>query len=77
MTSKLAKLGPENDFTAFIYIYIYIYMLWSYYLGHAWGFLMVINWATFVFLKTLFVKNTIKIGVSADLFSKKEGTRIF
>ena len=42
-------------------IYIYIYMLWSYYLGHVWGSLMVTNWATYVFLKRLFVKkNTIK-----------------
>ena len=39
-----------------IYIYIYIYKLWSYYLGHVWGFLIVTNWATFVFLKRLFVK---------------------
>ena len=30
-------------------IYIYIYVLWSYYLGHVWGFLIVTNWATFVF----------------------------
>ena len=35
---------------------------------------MLINWATFVFLKTLFVKNTIKLGVSAD-FSKKRDAR--
>ena len=34
-----------------IYIYIYICMLWSYYLGHVWGFLIVTNWATFVFWK--------------------------
>ena len=27
---------------------------------HVWGFLIVTNWATFVFLKRLFVKNTIK-----------------
>ena len=29
----------------------YIYMLWSYYLGHVWGFLIVTNWATFVFFE--------------------------
>ena len=48
-------------------------MLWSYYLGHVWGFLIVTNWATFVFLKRLFVKNTIKIGVSADFLFKAKG----
>ena len=51
----------------------YIYMLWSYYLGHVWGFLVVTNWATFVFFeKAVLSKTTIKIGVSADLFSKKK-----
>ena len=79
VTIKMAKRGPVSNFTACIYIYIYIdmrihiyiYMLWSYYLGHVWGFLIVTNWATFVFLKRLFVKNTIKIGVSADFLLKK------
>ena len=62
-----------------IYIYIYIaYMLWSYYLGHVWGFLIVTDWATFVLLKRLFDKNAIKIGVSADfLFKAKRGPNIF
>ena len=42
-----------------------------------WGFLMVTNWATFVFLKKAVChKKTIKIGVSADLSTKK-GTRNF
>ena len=59
-------------------VYIYIYMLWSYYLGHVWGFLIVTNWATFVFWKRLFSKNTIKIGVSADfLFKAKRGPKTF
>ena len=54
-------------------------MLWSYYLGHVWGFLIVTNWATFVFFrKGCLSKNTIKIGVSADfLFKKKGGPKIF
>ena len=59
-----------DQFLTLQYIYIYIYfsfMLWSYYLGHVWGGLMVTNWATFVFL-TLLTKSTIKIRVSADLF---------
>ena len=37
------------------------------------GVLKVTNWATSVFLKRLFVKNTIKIGVSAVFLSKKKG----
>ena len=39
-----------------------------------WG---VIIWAKFVFYKTLFVKNTIKIGVSALFFWKKNCARKF
>ena len=58
-------------------LYIYIMALRSYYLGHVWGFLIVANWAAFVFLKRLFVKNTIKIGVSAKFCSKKRGPKIF
>ena len=52
-------------------------MLWSYYLGHVWGFLIVTNWATFVFLKGCLSKNTIKIGVSAIFFKKKRGPKNF
>ena len=37
---------------------------------------MVTNWETFVFLKTLFVKNTITIGVSADFPPPKKGRAI-
>ena len=59
------------------HIYIYIYscgvIIWATF-G---GFLMVANWAMFVFLKRLFVKNTIKIGVSADFPPKKKATRNF
>ena len=54
----------------------YIYMLWSYYLGHVLGLLIVTNWATFVFLKRLFVKNTIKIGGFSSFF-KKRAPQIF
>ena len=71
LTYKKANLGPIFNFTA------YIYMLWSYYLGHVWGFLIVTNWATFVFLKRLFVKKHYKIGVSAVFFFKKKGTQHF
>ena len=49
-----------------------MYMLWSYYLGHVLGFLMVTNWATFVFLKRLFVKKHNKIGVQQFFFKKKD-----
>ena len=71
--------GCVDPLRALKALYIYICMLWSYYLGHVWGFLIVTNWATFVFLKRLFFKkNTIKIGVSADfLFKKKRGPKIF
>ena len=46
-------------------------------MGHVWAILMVNNWATFVFLKKLFVKKHYKIGVSADFFQKKRGNRKF
>ena len=73
---KMAKRGPVSNFTAYIYIYIHIYIhmyvLWSYYLGHVLGFLMVTNWATFAFLKRLFVKRHYKNrGFSNFLFFKK------
>ena len=70
LTQKKAIFGPSFDSTADMYIYIY--MLWSYYLGHVWGILMVTNWATFVFFKRLFGKNAIKIGASADFCQKNE-----
>ena len=56
----------------------YICMLWSYYLGHVLGFLMVTNWATFVFLKRLFVKKHYKNrGFSRFFSSKKRDPEIF
>ena len=62
----------------FTYVYIYIYMLWSYYLGHVWGFLIVTNWATFVFLKRLFFKKHYKNrGFSRFFVQKKRGPKIF
>ena len=62
----------------YIYIYIYIYMLWSYYLGHVWGFLIVTNWATFVFWKGCFSKKHYKNRGSQQIFcSKKRGPKIF
>ena len=57
--------------------HIYIYMLWSYYLGHVWGFLIVTNWATFVFLKRLFVKKHYKNRGFNSFFFKKKGTQHF
>ena len=41
------------------------------------GVLIVTNWATFVFLKRLFVKKHYKKGVSADFLFKKRGPKIF
>ena len=59
-------------------IHIYIYMLWRYYLGHVWGFLIVTNWATFVFLKKLFLKKHYKNrGFSRFFVQKKGGPKIF
>ena len=55
---KMCALNRFNGYMA-LFTYIYICILWSYYLGHVWGLLMVTNWATFVFLKTLFVKKTL------------------
>ena len=51
-------------------IYIYIYALWSYQLVQFGG-LIVINWSKFVFFKTLLVKDTINIGVSAHVCIQK------
>ena len=48
-------------------------MLWSYYLGHVWGFLIVTNWATFVFLKRLFVKKHYKNRGFSRFFVQKKG----
>ena len=56
-----------------IYIYIYIYILWSYYLGHVWGFLIVTNWATFVFLKRLLFKKHYKNKGFGRFFVEKKG----
>ena len=56
---------------------LYIYMLWSYYLGQVWGFLIVTSWATFVFLKRLFVKKHYKNRCFSSFFSKEKETRNF
>ena len=52
----------------FSYIYIYAVVLLS---GPSLAFWGVIIWAKFAFYKTLFVKNTIKIGGSAPFFWKE------
>ena len=56
-------------------MHIYIYR--SYYWVQVWPFLIVIIWSKFVFLETLFVKNTINIVVSADLFEETNCARNF
>ena len=56
------------DIYLYIYIYIYAVELLS---GPSLGVLNVIIWSKFVFYKTPIVKNTIKIGVSALFFAKK------
>ena len=74
-TIKVAKLlthgGQVIDPTA------YIYILWSYYLGHVWGFLIVTNWATFVFLKRLFVKKHYKNRGFSRFLVQEKGTHSF
>ena len=53
-------------------------MLWSYYLGHVWGFLIVTNWATFVFFeKAVFQKHYKNRGFSRCFFKKERGPKIF
>ena len=59
-----------------IYIYICIccgVIIWAMFRGV----LLVTNWATFVFLKRLFVTKHYKMGVSADLVFKKKGDAQF
>ena len=66
-------------FSTYIYIIdIYIYIcLWSYYLGHVWGFLIVTNWATFVFLKRLFSRKHYKNrGFSRFFVQNQRGPKI-
>ena len=46
-------------------------MLWCYYLGQVWPFEVLLSGPSLFFYKTLFVKNTIKIGVSALSFFEK------
>ena len=59
----------------YLYIYIYAVVLLS---GPSLAFWGVIIWAKFAFYKTLFVKNTIKIGVSAlFVFEKKLRAQIW
>ena len=66
--SKKAILGPIFKLLS---IYIYIYIAVKLLSGPSLGFSKVIIWAKFVFLITLFAKNTIKIGISAFFFEKK------
>ena len=64
--------------SVYVYVDVYVYVLWSYYLGHVWGFLIVTNWATFVFLKKLFLKKHYKNrGFSRFFVQKKGGTQNF
>ena len=70
---KKASRGPNPLPTAYIYIYMHAVVLLS---GPSLAFWGVIIWAKFAFYETLFIKNTIKIGVSA-LFLKKNCARKF
>ena len=63
ITLETPKLGPDNNFTAYIYIYVYVCMLWSYYLGQVGPFQGFLSGLS-LFLNTV-VRNTIKNGVWA------------
>ena len=63
--SQNCHIVPEG--TTHIYIYIVVELL----TGPSLGFLIVINWSKLAFLKTLFVKNTIKYGFQHVFNTKK------
>ena len=73
LTQKNPNLGPHFDSTA----YIYIYMLWGYYLVQVWPFWKLLSGPSLFFLKHRLPKNTIKIGVSALFFLKKNCAQKF
>ena len=56
---------------------IYIYMLWSYYLVQVWPFWKLLSGTSLFFSKTPIAQNTIKIGVSALFFWKKNCAQTF
>ena len=55
----------------------YIYMLWGYYLVQVWPFWKLLSGPSLFFLKHRLPKNTIKIGVSALFFWKKNCAQKF
>ena len=69
-TLKRAEGGHTNN-------YVYIYMLWCYYLGQVWLFEVLLSGPSLFFTKHCLSKNTIKIGVSAGFFEKKNCARKF
>ena len=71
LTLKPPNLGPLFNFTACIY------MLWCYYLGQVWPFEVLLSGPSLFFTKHCLSKNTIKIGVSALFFWKKNCARKF
>ena len=60
---------PQKITYVMICTHIYVYMLWSYYLVQVWPFQGLLSGQSLFFL-TLFVKNTINIGVSAHFLNK-------
>ena len=73
LTLKRANIGPLFNFTA----YIYMHMLWCYYLAQVWPFEVLLSGPSLFFTKHCLSKNTIKIGVSALFFWKKNCARKF
>ena len=72
----MAKLGPDDNFTAHMYTHIYIYV-WAVELlsGPSLGVLNVIIWSKFVFYKTPIVKKHYKNRGFSPFFLQKQIAR--
>ena len=70
------KTSPNTHTHIYIYTYIYIYAV-KLLSGPRLGVLIVTNWATFAFLKRLFVKKHYKNRGFSNFFFKKKGTQHF
>ena len=69
ITPEMAKLGPDNNFTAYIYIYIYAVELLS---GPSLALLEVIIWSKFVLSKTPIAKKHYKNRGFSPFFLEKK-----
>ena len=79
VNSKAPKTRPVVRLAGmhvYVYVYVYIYIAVELLSGPSLAFLMVINWAKFVFFYTVCQKHY-TIGVSADLFLKRTSKLAF